>query len=247
MGAILLAFIDSDYTASLIVAALLLGLGLFSLLLDPSRRRSIPLRYAMAILRVIAVVMLLTNATALLPIEILKARVTGFPLAGGIALATASLVLGLRLAIQSREPSGKVIVWFTELPRLELLDVVHTLASLAPIGAVAVARILLLGVSFSPPVFEVVWSSAIIIPLVEEYSFRYLLPRLARERDCGIGDYVFFSLLFFLLHVQASNFGPFFFSFYAYVIVKMTGKFQIAAICHAAWNLSLLSFPYVAK
>jgi len=111
-----------------------------------------------------------------------------------------------------------------------------------PLVAVVLARIFLLEYRFSVRGIKTAWSAVLVFPVFEEFAFRFLLPRLARDDDCVFRDYILFSGVFWLLHVGATSLGPFFISLYLYVVLRKTGNLAVTILFHAFWNFCFLAF-----
>ena len=114
-----------------------------------------------------------------------------------------------------------------------------------PVAVFALIEIYLVGGQYSPPSFAMIWKTVLVAPFVEEFCFRFMLPKLACNEDCMPGDYVLFSLFFLLLHGFNLNLFPFFFSLYLYLVISKTKNLAITILFHSFWNFCILAFPYI--
>jgi len=114
-----------------------------------------------------------------------------------------------------------------------------------PVAVFALIEIYLVGGRYSPPSFAMIWKTVLVAPFVEEFCFRFMLPKLACNEDCTPGDYLLFSVFFLLLHGLGLNLFPFFFSLYLYLVIRKTKNLAITIIFHSFWNFCILAFPYI--
>ncbi len=245
MKDIISTFIDSERGGHFIAILFFLILGLCLKIFNPIRLKRATVRYIYSILYVTVVTLLVAEAISIQPVFLLKTSDKGLLWLFHIVLVIMALLLAINLIFTlfraSPDLRGKVV----EFLRPEKKDIFNLLLFGIPPGIFTAVRILFLEERFTPVEFDVVWESIIIVPIIEEFAFRFLLPEIARDDKCRPGDYVVFSIVFFLLHIEATNLMPFFLSLYFYFVVNKTGKITHAIILHAVWNFFFYFFPYV--
>jgi len=238
-------FIDSERGGHFIAIVFFLLLGLCLKIFNPIRLKHATVRYIYSILYVTVVTLLVTEVFSIQPTFLLKTSDKDLLWLFHIVLVILSLVLVLNLIFPLFRASPDLRGKAMELFRPEKKDILNLLLSGIPLGIFIAVRVLFLEEHFTPVGFDAVWESIIIVPIIEEFAFRFLLPEIARDGKCRLGDYVVFSIVFFLLHIEATNLMPFFLSLYFYFVVKRTGKIMHVIILHSVWNFFFYFFPYV--
>lgn len=92
------------------------------------------------------------------------------------------------------------------------------------------------------PAWEDILGTIVVVPLIEEFLFRFLLPKLACDGDCAIRDYILFSVVFSLIHMDLHNLFSFLFSLYMYYVIYKTRNLGVTMCMHMFWNFCLLLF-----
>ncbi|MCE5293981.1 MAG: CPBP family intramembrane metalloprotease [Chlamydiales bacterium] len=87
-----------------------------------------------------------------------------------------------------------------------------------------------------------VWKYIIVAPIVEEFFFRFLLPKLVSDDQCTEKDYVVFSVIFACLHGFPRFVPIFIFSLYEYFLVEKTGSLSLAIAYRAISNFFCFAF-----
>jgi len=238
----LLVMIDSDLFGISILAIVLILFSTIVSLFKPLKQKRTTIRYIAAILNVIALVLLLSTALVLLPEALGREKQKSILWVFGLLLIPTSLLLAYR---QVRSLLGSISILKSKLlEAFHFNKMVMMQAALffIPLAAVALARIFLLEYRFSARGLGAVWSAVFIAPVFEEFAFRFLLPRLARDDDCVFRDYILFSGIFWLLHVDVTSLGPFFISLYLYFVLRKTGNLTVTILFHAFWNFCFFAF-----
>jgi len=111
-----------------------------------------------------------------------------------------------------------------------------------PIVIFIYAKIVVLDLSYVTPNLKMVYSTAIIAPVVEESMFRVLLPRLASGMHGKMMPYIIFALVFQLMHLDVASILPFFLALYFHLTIHITGKKSVVILMHILINMSFLCF-----
>lgn len=238
----ILAVLDTELGKTVFVTIVLIIFNTIVTFFNPLSQKKPVLRYLAAIANVISLVVLLTNALVLLPVAIIHEKsISVLVLFGGfLTLSSLFLVYRLFRLWNTRQPL--LLTHLRESFQVDTRMVLHTILLFIPIVIVAIGVILIREKRFLMPTWDIFLGSVIVVPLVEEFLFRFLLPKLARDNDCLIRDYILFSVIFFLIHVDLSNLFAFIFSLYMYYVIYKTRNLGVTIFMHIVWNFCLLSF-----
>lgn len=210
--------------------------------LNQLRQKKPVIRYVAAIVNVISLVMLLTNALVLLPIAIVHEKHSSVLALFGVFLVFLSLFLIYRLFRLWNTVEPLLLNQLKESFRIDAKMLLRAIYLFVPIVIIAAGVIFVREKHFSMPAWEDFLGTIIVVPLIEELLFRFLLPKLARADDCSIRDYILFSVVFSLIHMDLHNLFSFLFSLYMYYVIYKTRNLGITMCMHMFWNFCLLSF-----
>jgi membrane protease YdiL (CAAX protease family) len=240
----ILAFIDSEPGGTIITGVALLVVCIPFILVDVFKFRISFIRRFFAILTVYLLIVLLAN-TLTYQIFLLFASFSKknnwIILFIQLALFCASMLFVCLFFILCRRRQSLLF------PRIFYFDrnvVVVTFLTVLPTALFLLLRTTLLGANYTNTGFQVFYRSIVVVPFVEEILFRYYLPRLYRSEDCRIADYILFSIVFQLLHLDAMNIMPFFISLYLYWVVRKSNSLFPAILIHSCFNFVYYFFPY---
>lgn len=241
----LIAIVDSDLGGAVILTIVLILINTIVTLFNPFKQKLILFRYIASVLNTISLIFLLLNALVILPLVIFREKELGVLGIASVLLVPISIFFAFR---QVRSLFTDTTSFKRQLHSLFRVNVnVFTRAMLffIPVAVFALIEIYLVGSRYSPPSFAMIWKTVLVAPFVEEFSFRFMLPKLACNEDCMPSDYLLFSIFFLLLHGLNLNLFPFFFSLYLYLVISKTKNLAITILFHSFWNFCILAFPYI--
>ena len=98
-----------------------------------------------------------------------------------------------------------------------------------------------------PVIFLSVLTSAIMIPIAEEMSFRLVLPMIFESTGRWWIDVSIFSILFAFMHFYDNGnllefLSAFVFSIYCYFLMKRTNKLVYPILFHVIYNIRVIAF-----
>lgn len=237
-----LTVLDTELGKTVLGTIVLIIFGTIVSFLNPLRQKKSVIRYVAAIVNVISLVTLLTSALVLLPTAIVHEKRSSIVALFGVFLVFLSLFLTYRLFRLWSTVEPLLLNQLRESFRIDAKMLLRAIYLFIPIVIVAAGVILIRGKHFSMPAWEDIVGTIVVVPLIEEFLFRFLLPKLARDGDCAIRDYILFSVVFFLIHMDLHNLFSFLFSLYMYYVIYKTRNFGVTMCMHMFWNFCLLSF-----
>lgn len=216
------------------------------LLVWPPRIRSKFFRYVHSLLWVLAWIVIIT-----IPIDLfLDYTKAGSARLGAIAIFLAIIAVSIAFSLilvrrfestyprgAKKDPARNIgeAFWASWHDFLMLAIIV------APVVAFNFMRVLALQLSYSHLDLIVVVRVAC-FAIIEEYAFRYMLPKLSKSNDCQSMDYVVFSIAFQCMHLEANTLLPLFFSLYSYFVIRKTGRLRNTVLAHAVHNYLQIAF-----
>lgn len=241
----LIAIVDSELGGAVILTIVLILINTIVVLFNPTKQKLKLFRYVASVLNIISLIFLLLNALVILPFAIFRDAELGILGIVSVLLILLSFFSVFRQVRSLFTDIASLKHQLHSIFQINVNVIIRAMFFFIPVAIFAFLEIRFVGSRYSPPSLAMVWKTVLVAPFVEEFCFRFMLPKLACNEDCIPSDYLLFSLLFLLFHGLSLNLFPFFFSLYLYLVISKTKNLAITIFFHSFWNFCILAFPYI--
>lgn len=208
----------------------------------PFRQRKVFLRYLSSVCNIVVLGALFETTLSIVPMVLAEKKKSGLVWISAVILVPLAIVLCVH-------QFSSLTRAMPDLKRQLLLSlsfnrgtILNGLIYFVPVVLLEAGVLLFFGYQYRNPTLSQVWNYMIIAPFVEEFFFRFLLPKLVSDDQCTERDYVVFSVIFACLHRLPGFIPIFIFSLYEYFLVEKTGSLSLAIAYHAISNFFCFAF-----
>lgn len=208
----------------------------------PFRQRKVSLRYLSSVCNIVVLGALFETTLSIVPMVLAEKKKSGLVWISAVILVPLAIVL----CVHQFSSLTRTMPYLKRQLLLSLSfnrgTILNGLIYFVPVVLLEAGVLLFFGYQYRNPTLSQVWNYMIIAPFVEEFFFRFLLPKLVSDDQCTERDYVVFSVIFACLHRLPGFIPIFIFSLYEYFLVEKTGSLSLAIAYHAVSNFFCFAF-----